>query len=67
MTLRVMRLSTKILFYVVWSQAQGRPCMARDNWLRLAAGPVDRRTKKAAGLALKLPVLWQWTGRYFEH
>ena len=33
----------------------------------LATGPQDRRTNKAAGLATKLTVLWQWTGRYFEH
>ena len=32
-----------------------------------AAGPKDQQTQKAAGLATKLPVLWQWTGPYFEH
>ena len=56
---------------------RGRPrCMsgvaslAKANWLHprgLPAGPKDRLMKNAAGLATKLPVLWQWTGRYFEH
>ena len=32
-----------------------------------AAGPQDQQTQKAAGLTTKLPVLWQWTGPYFEH
>ena len=32
-----------------------------------AAGPKDQQTQKAAGLDTKLPVLWQWTGPYFEH
>ena len=42
--------------------------VAGVNWPSgLAAGPQDRRSNKAAGLATKLTVLWQWTGRYFEH
>ena len=37
------------------------------NPRELPAGHQDRWTKKAAGHSTKLPVWWQWTGRYFEH
>ena len=32
-----------------------------------AAGHVDQWTPIPAGPPTELPVLWQWTGRYFEH
>ena len=52
---------------------QARKSTCVSGWLGLidphglAAGPQDRGSNKAAGLATKLTVLWQWTGRYFEH
>ena len=44
-----------------------RPEIIGCTLTRLAAGPLDRRTKKTPGLVTKLLVLWQWTGHYFEH
>ena len=52
-----------------WGVPLGQLWPALIDWnpRGLAAGPVDQLMKKAAGLATKLLVLWQWSGRYFEH
>ena len=60
---------------VLQGQARCTASLGGGFWLRLIdchpcglpAGHQDRGVKRAAGLGTKLPVLWQWTGRYFEH
>ena len=55
----------------VWGGIRCRPGRRVDVgqlWPGLiGCTPVDRWKEKAPGLDTKLPVLWQWTGRYFEH